>query len=71
MEHLTALDASFLEAEDSDPHVSLAVGGVSIVAGPVPRYDELVSAFAERVRGIPRSPRYYVPIHSTSAHLNG
>ena len=54
MEHLTALDASFLEAEDSDPHVSLAVGGVSVVAGPVPRYDELVSAFAERVRGIPR-----------------
>ena len=54
MEHLTALDASFLEAEDSDPHVSLAVGGVSIAAGPVPRYDELVSAFAERVRGIPR-----------------
>src|ERR1700731_146848 len=54
MEHLTALDASFLEAEDSDPHVSLAIGGGSIVAGPVPRYDELVSAFAERVRGIPR-----------------
>ena len=54
MEHLTALDASFLEAEDSDPHVSLAVGGVSIVAGPVPRYDELVSAFAERVREVPR-----------------
>src|ERR1700761_2861828 len=54
MEHLTALDASFLEAEDSDPHVSLAVGGGSIVAGPVPRYDELVSAFAERVRGVPR-----------------
>ena len=54
MEHLTALDASFLEAEDSDPHVSLAVGGVSIVAGPVPGYDELVSAFAERVRRVPR-----------------
>ena len=27
MEHLTALDASFLEVEDSDPHVSLAMGG--------------------------------------------
>ncbi|OBI40262.1 diacylglycerol O-acyltransferase [Mycobacterium kyorinense] len=54
MEHLTALDASFLAAEDSDPHVSLAIGGVSIIAGPVPRYDELVSAFAERIRAIPR-----------------
>jgi diacylglycerol O-acyltransferase / wax synthase len=54
MEHLTALDASFLEVEDSDPHVNLAIAGVSIVAGPAPPYDELVAAFAERVRAIPR-----------------
>ena len=54
MEHLTALDATFLEVEDSDPHVSLAVGGVSIMEGPAPSYDELVSAFAERVPAIPR-----------------
>lgn len=27
MEHLNTLDAGFLEAEDSDRHVSLAVGG--------------------------------------------
>lgn len=46
MEHLTTLDASFLQAEDSDPHVSLAVGGVSIVEGPPPDYGDLVSAFA-------------------------
>ena len=54
MEHLTALDASFLEAEDSDPHVSLAIGSVSIVAGPVPRYDDVVSAFADRMSKVPR-----------------
>jgi len=54
MEHLSALDASFLEAEDSDPHVNLAIAGVSIVAGPVPRQDELVAAFAERVAEVPR-----------------
>jgi WS/DGAT/MGAT family acyltransferase len=54
MEHLSTLDASFLEAEDSDPHVSLAVGGVSIIEGPPPDYDELVTAFAERAQGIPR-----------------
>jgi diacylglycerol O-acyltransferase / wax synthase len=54
MEHLTALDASFLEVEDSDPHVNLAIAGVSIVAGPVPPYDELVATFAERVHEIPR-----------------
>ena len=54
MEHLTTLDASFLQAEDSDPHVSLAVGGVSIVQGPPPDYGDLVSVFAERAQGIPR-----------------
>ncbi|MHA7661793.1 wax ester/triacylglycerol synthase family O-acyltransferase [Mycolicibacterium sp. HS_4_1] len=54
MEHLTILDATFLQAEDSDPHVSLAVGGISIVEGPPPDYGELVSAFAERVQHIPR-----------------
>ena len=54
MEHLTALDASFLEVEDSDPHVSLAVGGVSMMEGPAPSYDEFVSTYAERVPTIPR-----------------
>jgi diacylglycerol O-acyltransferase / wax synthase len=54
MEHLSTLDASFLEAEDSDPHVSLAVGAVSIIEGPPPDYDDLVAAFAERAQGISR-----------------
>lgn len=54
MVHLSALDAGFLEVEDSDPHVSLAIGGVSIVAGPAPSYDEFVSAFAGRVSTVPR-----------------
>jgi len=54
MEHLTALDAGFLEVEDSDPHVNLAIAGVSIAAGPAPRQQELVAAFAERIHAIPR-----------------
>lgn len=54
MEHLSTLDASFLQAEDSDPHISLAVGAVSIIEGPPPDYDDLVAVFAERARSIPR-----------------
>jgi WS/DGAT/MGAT family acyltransferase len=54
MEQLTTLDAGFLEVEDSDPHVSLAVGGVSIVEGPAPAYEEFAAAFAQRVETIPR-----------------
>ena len=54
MEHLTTLDAGFLEAEDSHRHVSLAVGGVSVVEGPIPDYDSLVSGIAERILAVPR-----------------
>lgn len=54
MEQLTALDAGFLEAEDVDPHVSLAVGAVSILEGPAASYDEFVSALADRIPSIPR-----------------
>lgn len=54
MEHLSTLDASFLQAEDSDPHVSLAVGAVSIIEGPPPDFDDLVAVFAERAQSIPR-----------------
>lgn len=54
MQQLTALDAGFLEAEDSDPHVSLAVGAVSIMEGPAPSYDEFQSAIADRMPAIQR-----------------
>ncbi len=54
VEQLSVLDAGFLEVEDSDPHVSLAIGGVSIMEGPAPGFDEFVTAFAGRVQSIPR-----------------
>jgi len=54
MEHLSPLDATFLEVEDNDPHVSLAIGGVSIMEGSPPSFDEFVSSFTERAASIPR-----------------
>jgi len=48
------LDAGFLEAEDSDRHVSLAVGGVSVIEGPMPDYDALAAGLAERILSVPR-----------------
>jgi diacylglycerol O-acyltransferase len=54
VERLTTLDAGFLEAEDSDPHVSLAVGGVSVLKGSLPEFDSLVGNIAERIAAIPR-----------------
>ncbi|MGZ8816354.1 MAG: WS/DGAT/MGAT family O-acyltransferase [Mycobacterium sp.] len=54
MERLTALDAGFLEAEDSDPHVSLAVGGLSVLEGPAPDFDQFVAGISERIEAVPR-----------------
>lgn len=54
MEHLTALDAGFLEAEDSDRHISLAVGGLSIIEGPMPDFSALAAGIAERIAAVPR-----------------
>ena len=54
MERLTTLDAGFLEAEDSDRHISLAVGGLSVIEGPMPRYDEFAEGFATRILTLPR-----------------
>jgi diacylglycerol O-acyltransferase / wax synthase len=54
MEHLTTLDATFIEAEDSDRHVSLAIGAVAVLDGPIPEDDELVAGLADRVSAVPR-----------------
>ena len=71
MEQLTALDAAFLEVEDSDPHVSLAVGGVSIMEGPAPSYDEFVSTSPNGCRQFRAAGRSCGLIRSISAHPNG
>lgn len=54
VERLTVLDAGFLEAEDSDRHVSLAIGALSVIAGPMPDFDSLVARLAERILSVPR-----------------
>ena len=51
---LSALDAGFLEAEDSDRHASLAIGAVAVLEGPPPDMESFVSTIDERVRRIPR-----------------
>ncbi|ORW11353.1 diacylglycerol O-acyltransferase [Mycobacterium lacus] len=48
------MEASFLEAEDADRHVSLAIGALAIIDGPIPGREELLAALSERVRAVPR-----------------
>jgi diacylglycerol O-acyltransferase len=54
MERLTTLDAGFLEAEDADQHISLAVGGVSVLEGPMPDFEELAADVLEKAAAVPR-----------------
>lgn len=51
---MTTLDAGFLQAEDSDRHVSLAIGGLALLAGPVPDQSVLRRTLGERMRACPR-----------------
>lgn len=53
-ERLSAFDAGLLEAEDSDRHASLAIGGVVVLEGSVPDMESFVSTVGERVQRIPR-----------------
>lgn len=55
MADLTTLDAGFLELEDSDHHISLAIGGVAIMEGPFPDFDVLCETIGARWLANPRS----------------
>ena len=57
---LSPLDAAFLDAEDADRHVSMAISSVALFDGPPPSRDELVRALAGRLALI---PRYFQRVH--------
>ena len=67
MDKLATLDAGFIEAEDSDQRVSLAIGGLAILEGPIPdREAQLsISGPARDLRSDCGSGR------STGPHPNG
>ena len=55
MDRMSPLDAAFLQAEDEEPDVSLAICSVAVFEGPPPSTED----FAEMLRGrLPLIPRY-------------
>jgi hypothetical protein len=54
MDRLSPLDAGFVEAEDEDGHISMAIASIAIFEGPAPAYEELVAAIGERLGFVPR-----------------
>ena len=55
MQHLTPLDAGFLEIEDSDPHVSLAIAAIAIIEGPPPSQNEFLEGVVDRLAAVPHA----------------
>lgn len=53
-EHLTPLDAGFLGVEDSDHNVSMAIGALAVLNGPMPDHAALLATLAERISACPR-----------------
>ncbi|GAA4759679.1 wax ester/triacylglycerol synthase family O-acyltransferase [Actinomycetospora chibensis] len=51
---MSPLDAAFLELEDAEPEVSMAIASIAVFAGPVPGSDEFAAHLAGRLPLIPR-----------------
>jgi WS/DGAT/MGAT family acyltransferase len=54
MDRLNPLDAVFVDAEDTDPHASLAIASVAVFEGPAPCQEELLASLAGRLPLVPR-----------------
>lgn len=54
-QYLTPLDAGFLQTEDSDPHVSLAIAAIAIMDGPAPSQDEFLEGVVDRLTSVPHA----------------
>ena len=55
MDRLNPLDAVFVDAEDADPHVSMAIASIAVFEGPAPSHEEFLTHIAGRLA---RAPRY-------------
>jgi diacylglycerol O-acyltransferase / wax synthase len=55
MDRLSPLDALFVDAEDQDPHTSMAIASIAVFEGPAPSYEEFLAALAGR---LPLLPHY-------------
>jgi WS/DGAT/MGAT family acyltransferase len=53
MERLKPMDAQFIDAEDDDKHASFAIASIAVFEGPVPSYDEFMTALEARLPQVP------------------
>jgi WS/DGAT/MGAT family acyltransferase len=55
MDRLSPLDTAFLDAEDADRHVNMAIASVAVIEGPPPSQDEYVRGVGAVLASIPRA----------------
>jgi diacylglycerol O-acyltransferase len=53
MDRLKPLDALFVEAEDEDPHTSMAIASIAVFEGPPPSHEEFLAFIAGRLPLVP------------------
>ena len=53
MDRLNPLDAAFIDAEDEDPHTSIAIASIAVFEGPPPSYGEFLAFLAGRLPLVP------------------
>jgi WS/DGAT/MGAT family acyltransferase len=66
MERLNPLDAAFVDAEDQDRHLSMAIASIAVFEGPAPAYDEFCAAIEARA---PLVPQYRRKLRTIPFHL--
>ena len=49
MDRLNPLDAAFIDAEDADPHTSMAIASIAVFEGPAPSHEETLEYLAGRL----------------------
>ncbi len=54
MDRLNPLDALFVDAEDEDPHTSMAIASIAVFEGPAPSYEDVLASLAGRLPAVPR-----------------
>jgi WS/DGAT/MGAT family acyltransferase len=54
MDRLNPLDALFVDAEDQDPHTSMAIASIAVFEGPAPSQEEVLAHLAGRLPLVPR-----------------
>ena len=66
MDRLSPLSAIFIDAEDGDRHVSMAIASIAVFEGPSPSHEEFLAYLAGR---LPRVPRYRQKLRTVPLRL--